>query len=97
MNRKKPTAPLGASFIVLSSFFYASYGIWTKLMGDFFEGYTASTLRSVLVIFALLPIAVAYKKLQPVNLNRNWPHIMGLLIASLSFGALCITQYYTRA
>jgi drug/metabolite transporter (DMT)-like permease len=58
---QKPKAPLGASLIAVSSFFYASYGIWTKLMGDFFGGYTASGLRSTLVILLILPLAFVIK------------------------------------
>jgi S-adenosylmethionine uptake transporter len=81
--KNKPKAPLGASLIVLSSFFYASYGIWTKLMGDFFQGYTASALRSVLVLLILLPIAIFYRHLEPLKLKRNWRYIAGMLIASL--------------
>ena len=84
MARKKSvSAPLGASLVVLSSFFYASYGIWTKLMGDFFQGYTASALRSVLVLLILLPIAFLYRHFEPINLKQNWRYLAGMLIASL--------------
>ena len=79
----KPTAPLGASLIVLSSLFYASYGIWTKLMGDFFGGYTASALRSILVLIILLPIAIFYRQLSSVNWRRNWPSLFGMVVSSL--------------
>lgn len=82
-KNKSVSAPLGASLVVLSSFFYASYGIWTKLMGDFFQGYTASALRSVLVLVILLPIAFLYRHFEPINLKRNWRYITGMLIASL--------------
>lgn len=75
--------PLGASLVVLSSFFYASYGIWTKLMGNFFEGYVASALRSVLVLIILVPIAVKYNKLEPLHIKRSWPLMVGMFIASL--------------
>lgn len=80
---KKYSAPLGASLVVLSSVFYASYGIWTKLMGNFFQGYTASALRSVLVLLILLPIAVTYRHLGPINLKQNWRYVVGMIIASL--------------
>jgi len=79
----KAKAPLGASLIVLSSFFYASYGIWTKLMGNFFDGFMASALRSVLVLLMLAPFALAYKQFEPLHLKRNWPHITGMFVASL--------------
>ncbi len=80
---KKSKAPLGASLVVLSSVFYASYGIWTKLMGNFFDGYTASALRSVLVLAILVPIAASYHALEPLNLKQNWRYICGMIVASL--------------
>ncbi|CAN5633562.1 hypothetical protein BH23PAT2_BH23PAT2_05490 [soil metagenome] len=83
MSNKKRSAPVGASLVVISSFFYASYGIWTKLMGDFFEGYTASALRSVLVLLILLPIAVFYRHLESLRIKQNWRYIAGMFIASL--------------
>jgi drug/metabolite transporter (DMT)-like permease len=52
-------------------------------MGDFFQGYTASALRSVLVLLILLPIAVFYRQLEPVRLKQNWRYIAGMIIASL--------------
>lgn len=79
---KKYKAPLGASLVVVSSFFYASYGVWTKLMGNFFEGYTASALRSILVLAILVPIALALRKFEPLQLKKNYGYIMALIIAS---------------
>lgn len=80
---KPAKAPLGASLVVIASFFYASYGIWTKLMGDFFQGYTASALRSILVLLLLVPVALAYRQFQPLNLKQNRRHLLGLLVAAL--------------
>ena len=77
---KKFFAPLGASLVVLSSFFYASYGIWTKLMGNFFDGYTASALRSVLVVLILALITVYYHKFEPLHLRQNWKYISEAII-----------------
>jgi len=83
IDRKTFQAPVGASLVVASSFFYASYGIWTTLMGEFFHGYTASALRSVLVVLILLPIAVLFRNLEPLCLKENFKYILGMLIASL--------------
>ena len=79
---KKTKASLGATLVVLSSFFYASYGIWTKLMGNFFGGYTASALRSVLVLAILIPIVVVSRKWEPINWQKSWMHILGLVFFS---------------
>lgn len=80
---KRPTAPIGASLVVLSSVFYASYGIWTKLLGDAFEGYTASAIRSAMVVLLLLPPALLYHKIEPLRLALNRKPIVGIFIGSL--------------
>jgi S-adenosylmethionine uptake transporter len=71
MPKKMPRAPLGASLVVLSSLFYASYGIWTKLIGEFFGAYTQAFLRCVLVALFLLPITLWQKQLQRVHWRRD--------------------------
>jgi drug/metabolite transporter (DMT)-like permease len=68
--------------MVLASMFYASYGIWTTLMGNFFGGYTASALRSVIVLIILVPIALFFRQLQPVNFRGNWPYLAGMTLSS---------------
>lgn len=82
LSKSRPNAPLGATLVVLSSFFYASYGIWTKLMGDFFGGYTASGLRSILVLILLLPFALYYKQLKPIAWRKDWKYLVGLVVPS---------------
>lgn len=76
-------APLGASLIILSSFFYASYGIWTTLIGDFMGGYTASALRSILVLLLLVPIALLVRHFEPLKLKKNWKYLVGLFVSAL--------------
>lgn len=83
IKKKKLTAPAGASFVVLSSFFYASYGIWTKLLGNFFDGYTAASIRSVIVVLIMLVVAFIYHKFEPLNVKKNWLYIIGMIIGSL--------------
>lgn len=83
MAKQKLAAPLGASLIVLSSVFYASYGIWTTLMGDAFGGYMASGLRSSIVVIILLCIAYFAKKFEPLQLRRAWPYILGIFATSM--------------
>lgn len=80
---RRANAPLGATLVVLSSFFYATYGIWTTLMGNFFGGYMASALRSALVLAILLPIARLYHRLESLNLRRNLKYFLGMIVASL--------------
>ncbi len=80
---RKSKAPVGASLVILSSIFYASYGVWTKLMGDFFDGYTAAMWRSLIVIIILAPIAIYSRQIEPIILKQNWRYILGMFIASL--------------
>jgi drug/metabolite transporter (DMT)-like permease len=83
MSERKRAASLGASLVVLSSLFYASYGIWTKLMGDFFDGYMASALRSVVVLFTLVPIAILYRQWEPIDWKHNARYLLGMLLSAL--------------
>jgi drug/metabolite transporter (DMT)-like permease len=52
-------------------------------MGNFFGGYSASALRSILVLAILVPIAVAFRKLEPLNWKKNWQYFIGMVMASL--------------
>jgi S-adenosylmethionine uptake transporter len=82
-QRVKSSATLGASYVVLSSIFYASYGIWTKLMGNFFGGYTASALRSALVLLILGSLAIKYRQLEKINWKDNWRYLVGLILTAV--------------
>lgn len=79
---RKRKAPLGASLVVIASIFYASYGIWTKLLGNFFDGFTLSVYRGILVVAILLPIACFSHSLQPLKLKNNWRYVTGMVFAS---------------
>jgi S-adenosylmethionine uptake transporter len=81
-SRRKYSKSLGAGLIILSSLFYASYGIWTKLMGDFFGGFTASADRSVIVLIFMLPVAVLMHRIGPWHFRRNWKYLTGMILAS---------------
>ncbi len=52
-------------------------------MGDYFGGYVASALRSVLVLLMLLPFAFLLKKFEPMQWRKNGHLIAGMVIASL--------------
>lgn len=51
-------------------------------MGDFFGGYTASAIRSVMVLIVLVPIAFWYRKFEPIHWRRNWHYLAGLTFVS---------------
>ena len=83
MAKNLSAAPVGIGLIVASSLFYASYGIWTTLLGNYFGGYIASTFRSILVLLILVPIAIKYRQLDTVHWRRDWKYFAGLLVSSL--------------
>lgn len=85
----KSKSSAGTSLVIFSAFFYASYGIWATLMGDFFGGYTASALRSILVLIILLPVIYFGRKFEPLNLKNNWKKLLSMvLISALIWGLL---------
>jgi S-adenosylmethionine uptake transporter len=73
---------IGTVFIILSAIFYASYGVWTKLMGDFFSGYTASAIRSLLVVMILLPLALFRNEIGSWDINKNWKKLTSMVVIS---------------
>ncbi len=86
MKNQKLTVPVGASLIVLSSIFYASYGIWTRLMGDFFGSFMASALRSVVVLLMLIPAVLISRKWMPINWRRDGKLLLGLTVTTSFIG-----------
>jgi drug/metabolite transporter (DMT)-like permease len=86
-NKKATRAPLGAGLVVISSFMYASYGVWVVLMGDSFGTFTQAVLRSSIVIVFLLPIALWRNELSKVNWRRDVWWLVAQLIASLLIAA----------
>lgn len=51
-------------------------------MGDFFGGYTASALRSVLVLLMLAPVAFLYHKFEPIKWQANKRFLISMVVAS---------------
>ena len=71
MSKSRPSAPLGASLVVLSSLFYASYAIWIKLMDDFFGAFTQATLRHIITAGLFVGIAVIWRQFEKVHWRRD--------------------------
>lgn len=82
-DKQKTSAPLGASLVVLSSVFYASYGIWATLMGDFFGSFTAAALRCIVVLGCLFVLAAARRELQKVQWRRDFKWLILMLVSSV--------------
>lgn len=86
-TQKVSRAPIGASLIVLSSVFYATYGVWTVLMGNFFGSFTASVLRCVLVLGGLVVIAMMRRELQKINWRRDRKWLVIMVLSSIFVSA----------
>jgi drug/metabolite transporter (DMT)-like permease len=69
--------------VVLSSVFYAGYGIWVTLMGDFFGSFTASALRCTLVVVLLVIVAVARKELQTIHWKRDYKWFLVMMFSAI--------------
>jgi drug/metabolite transporter (DMT)-like permease len=70
--------------IAISSLFFATYGIWTTLMGNFFGGYTASALRGFIVLLVLVPIAIMTHSLESFDWRQNRKRL-GIMLFSSAF------------
>ncbi len=79
MQRSKHFGP---GLIILSSLFYASYGIWIVLLGNSFSGYTASAVRSMITLIIVLVIMFFTKAREPLQLHINGRYIFGMFVSS---------------
>ena len=61
----------GSIFILTSAFFYASYGIWSKLMSTSFNEFSQAWTRGLLLTAVILLINFKYKILRPVK-KQDW-------------------------
>ncbi len=80
---KQRNTPLGAGLVVASSFVYASYGIWTKLLDAYFPEFMLAVLRSSLVVIFLLPFVIYKKQLTKIYFKRDSKLFIYLLISGL--------------
>lgn len=58
-------------------------------MGDFFSGYTASAIRSILVLIILIPIGLFRKQFGSLDFANNWKKLLSMVfISTLVWGLL---------
>lgn len=63
----------GYSMILVSSIVFATYGIWSKLMGDQFDVFYQGWVRSLIVLMILVPILVLTKSHKKIEKeDRKW-------------------------
>ena len=74
MNSKK-----GIIFILLSSFLFASYGVWSRLMGNYFGNFFQGWTRGIIICLILIPILLWKKEIIPIK-RRDWKRMAVFLI-----------------
>ncbi|MFC1780260.1 DMT family transporter [Patescibacteria group bacterium] len=79
----------GYIYVIISSIFFASYGIWSKLMSDSFDDFTQAWLRGLIVVLILLPIGLFTKKLKSIYK----PDLKWFLVFSIP-GSLVFPFYF---
>lgn len=52
-------------------------------MGNFFDGFTVTVFRSIIVVAVILVIAILSRQLEPLQLSKNWKYILGMILASI--------------
>ncbi|MBI2465463.1 DMT family transporter [Candidatus Shapirobacteria bacterium] len=73
----KPTR--GASLILTSAFFYATYGIWSRIMGNAFGEFSQAWTRGLVLLIFILIFNFKYKIFKPLQKrDLPWLAIIGL-------------------
>ncbi|MEA3357471.1 MAG: DMT family transporter, partial [Patescibacteria group bacterium] len=89
MLSQKSKVSKGSMYILLSTIFFGSYGIWSKLMADDFDVFSQAWLRGVVVVVILLPVGIALKSFRKVRLrDLKW-----FVIVTIP-GSLVLPFYY---
>jgi drug/metabolite transporter (DMT)-like permease len=57
----------GATFILISATFFASYGIWSRLMGEAFGEYSQAWSRGLILLIVVITIGFAKHLFKPIK------------------------------
>lgn len=79
----------GPLFIIFSSLFFSSYGIWSKLMSGFFGEFSQAWIRGLIITFILLVLGIVGKKFKKIT-KEDWPWFVVTALA----GGLNQAPYY---
>jgi drug/metabolite transporter (DMT)-like permease len=61
----------GVGFILMSAFFYASYGIWSRLMANYFGEFSQAWTRGLVLLVGTLILNSVFKFFKPIN-KKDW-------------------------
>ena len=79
----------GASLVTISALFFATYGIWSKLMLGTFGEYNQATVKAIILLSFIIPYAFVSKTFKKINKSD---YIWFFIIASV--GGLNQAPYY---
>ncbi len=68
MNSQKAR---GSAFILISAFFYASYGVWSRLMANYFGEFSQAWTRALVLLVGTLILNIFFKFFKSVN-KKDW-------------------------
>lgn len=91
MKELRKSAPLGATLVVVGSLFFGAYGVWFKLLGDYFGAFTQATIRHAITASLFILIAIGLKKIGPIYWRRDarW-----LAISAITSAIIPASWYY---
>ena len=79
----------GTIFILISAIFYASYGIWSRLMGHSFGEFTQAWTRGLFLLIVIILANLRFKVYKPFK-KTDWPWVIIIALA----GGINQAPYY---
>jgi len=85
----------GAGFILMSAFLYASYGVWSRLMANYFGEFAQAWTRGLVLLVVTLFLNLIFKFFKPIK-KGDWKwfliiSMMGLNQAPVFYGFKYLT------
>ena len=79
----------GSGLVAISAFFFATYGVWSKLMAGTFGEFNQAIIKAIILLTLLLPIGIKlgwYKKIS----RQDWKWFIAIALS----GGLNQAPYY---
>jgi drug/metabolite transporter (DMT)-like permease len=81
--------------ILASSTMYATYGVWSRLMGNVFPPFYQAWVRSLIIVVIMLPFMLCRKKFRKID-RADWPRV-GLYLLFSAFTQVPIYFAFNHA
>ena len=79
MDKHKNNQLRGSLLIAISALFYASYGLWSKLMIGTFGEFNQAWIRAVMLLSVLIPFGLLTNKFKKISAN-DWKWFIAISI-----------------